>query len=170
MADSLKNPPVLSDDVEYSEWKNDLDIWELYTNLDKKKRGPALFLSLQGKAKVCARRLTKDQISAENGVATIVGELDKVLQQDADTRTFLLFKEFYEYRRPAGVGIKEFIIQYEHLYSKLGQFDIVLPQGVQVFFLLTAANISVDSEKLARATCREMKYQAMKTTILRIFF
>ena len=38
MAEALKGPPILSDDVEYSDWKADLEIWELYTSLAKKKR------------------------------------------------------------------------------------------------------------------------------------
>ena len=169
MADALRNPPILSDDVEYADWKADMDIWALYTNLEKKKRGPALYLSLQGKARECARGLTSAEIGADDGVKVITTKLDAVFQADVNMRTFMSFKSFYEYRRPAGIGIQEFIIHYEALYSKLGTFDINLPEGVQAFFLLTAANISEDSEKLARATCSEMKYQKMKETILKIF-
>ena len=149
MADSIKNPPALTDDVDYDNWTDDLEIWELYTSLEKKKRGPALFLTLQGKAKTCVRQLTKDEISSDKGVKLIKEKLDSIFQQDKDTRTFHCFKEFYQYRRPAGVGMTEFVIHYENLYSKLGTFDIQLPDGVQAFFFLTAANISDDCEKLA---------------------
>ena len=169
MADDLKNPPILSDDVEYSDWKADLEIWELYTTLAKSKRGPALYLSLKGKARECARGLTATQIGADDGVAVITQKLDAVFQSDVNMRTFLCFKSFYDYRRPAGVSMQEFMIHYEHLYYKLGTFNIVLPEGVQAFFLLTAANISEEYEKLARATCKEMKYDEMKSTILKIF-
>ena len=169
MADALKNPPILSDDLEYGDWKSDIGIWELYTSLDKKKRGPALYLSLQGKARECIRGRTADQIGGETGVQLIITKLDAVYQEDVNMRTFVCFKTFYEYRRSSGVGMKEFIIHYELLYHKLGTFSVELPEGVQAFFLLTAANISEEYEKLARATCKEMSYKEMKATILKIF-
>ena len=142
MSGDLKDPPTLSDDVDYADWKIDLEIWELYTSLAKNRRGPALYLSLKGKARDCIRGLTKEQIGAENGVETIKKRLDEVMQSDENMRTFTCFKTFYDYRRPAGCSIQEFIIKYERLYCKLGAFNIELPEGVQAFFLLTAANIS----------------------------
>jgi hypothetical protein len=48
-------------------------------------------------------------------------------------------------------------------------YDIKLPQGVQSFFVLTAANISEENERLARVSCAELKYQNMKETLLKIF-
>ena len=169
MSGDLKDPPTLSDDVDYADWKIDLEIWELYTSLAKNRRGPALYLSLKGKARDCIRGLTKEQIGAENGVETIKKRLDEVMQSDENMRTFTCFKTFYDYRRPAGCTIQEFIIKYERLYCKLSAFNIELPEGVQAFFLLTAANISEDYDRLAMATVKEMTYQEMKITILKIF-
>ena len=45
-----KNPPALKDDDSYEKWLKELAIWQLYTDLDKKKQGPALTLRLTGKA------------------------------------------------------------------------------------------------------------------------
>ena len=111
MTDALKNPPVLTDDVEYSNWKADLTIWGLYTSLEKKKRGPALYLSLQGKARECIRGLTPEEIGGDTGVDLIVAKLDNVFEEDENMRTFICFKRFYDYRRPSGTSIKEFVIQ-----------------------------------------------------------
>ena len=169
MATALKTPPILSDDIPYSDWKNDVNIWKLYTDLDKKKRGPALYLTLTGKARECVRSLKAEEIGGDNGLDLIVNKLNAVFEDDINMQTFTCFQEFYQYRRPSGVGMKEFIIRYEGLYHRLGTFDIKLPEGVQAFFLLTAANISDDHEKLARATCAEMRYDSMKKTILKIY-
>ena len=169
MNDSLRNPPPFTDDLSYEDWKQDVSIWESFTNLEKKKRGPALYLSLQGKARECCRGLTQNQIGGDSGVELILNKLDDVFQEDKDMRTFMAFRTFYQYKRQTGVSIKEFIIHYELLYHKLGTYSIELPQGVQSFFLLNAANISEDSERLARTTCTQMKYKNMKETILKIF-
>ena len=55
------------------------------------------------------------------------------------------FKNFYDFRRPAEMSIKEFIIKYEALYHKLDEYHIQLPEGVQAFFVLTAANVALIS-------------------------
>ena len=60
-------------------------------------------------------------------------------------------------------------MHYEYLYSKLIRFEIKLPEGVQAYFLLKAANISEENERLARATCGEMKYENMKECIKNFF-
>ena len=44
-----------------------------------------------------------------------------------------------------------------------------LPEGVQAFFLLHAANMTEDNEKLARTTAGKLTYSNMKETIMRIF-
>ena len=34
---ALKMPPILVDEAGYIEWKDEMKIWELYTDLDRKK-------------------------------------------------------------------------------------------------------------------------------------
>ena len=91
---SLKTPPILVDEAGYREWKDDLSIWELFTDLSNVKRGPAVYLTLSGVARDCVRELTKEQIGAENGVKQIVDKLDKVFLKDKDTQTLWFLKHF----------------------------------------------------------------------------
>ena len=139
---NIKSPPVLETEEGYAEWKVDLSIWEMFTDLEKKKRGPAVYLSLQGRARDCVRDLPVADIGKENGVKLLTDKLDRAFQGDENARTFQSFKLFYDYRRPAGTNITEFLINYENLYTKLSKFNIALPEGVQSFFLLNAANVS----------------------------
>ena len=164
-----KCPPQLTDDISYQDWKRDVTIWQLFTALEKKKQGPALYLSLQGKAKVCVRDLKPEDIGKEGGFKLILDKLDKAIEEDINYQTFSAFKTFYQFRRPGDMGMTEFIIKYESLYHQLEEFDMKLPEGVQAFFVLTAANISEENERLARVTCPELKYAEMKETLLRIF-
>ena len=130
----LKTPPVLVDEDGYGEWLNDVKIWQLFTDLEKKKQGPALYLTLTGRARECVRELTPEVIGGDDGVKKIIEKLDKLFMKDQNTRAYLAFKEFYDYRRPAGVSITDFIVRFEYLYHKLKQFDMKLPEGVQAFF------------------------------------
>ena len=50
---NVKMPPVLESEDSYIEWINDLKIWQLFTDLPKAKQGPAVYLSLTGRAREC---------------------------------------------------------------------------------------------------------------------
>ena len=67
-----KRPPVLSDSDGYLNWRADQEIWKMFTNLEKKKRGPAVFLSLTGQARECVRALGAEEIGKETRVKSII--------------------------------------------------------------------------------------------------
>ena len=90
---------MLSDREGYSNWRGDLEIWEMFTNLEKKKRGPAVFLSLTGQARECVRALGAEEIGKETTVKSIIEQLDKIVLKDRDTRAYIAVKKFYNYRR-----------------------------------------------------------------------
>ena len=112
---ALKTPPILVDEAGYIEWKDDLKIWELYTDLDRKKRGPAVYLILSGHARDCVGDLTPGEIGADTGLKAIVDKLDKTFLKDKDTQTFITFETFYSYRRSSGENITDFLVHFEYL-------------------------------------------------------
>ena len=169
MATNLKMPPVLESEDQYLEWSNDLKVWQLFTDLAKAKQGPAVYLSLTGRARECVRDLTPEELSANDGVKAITDKLDAIFKKDKNTRAYMAFKEFYDHKRTQGVSITDFIVRFEYLYHKMRQFDMNLPEGVKAFFLLNAANVSEENEKLARATVGELTYDNMKEKIQKIF-
>ena len=169
MGSKNKVPPKLTDKTNYADWKYDITVWQKFTDLVKEKQGPALFLSLEGKALECARGVDIDALSGNDGFGKVVAALDALFLKDADTRAFLEFKEFYEYRRKPSSDVTDFVAHFEYLYNKVLKHNMTLPEGVKAFFLLKAANVSVDHEKLARATCSELKYETMKQNIIKIF-
>ena len=133
----------------------------MFTKLPKKKQEPAVYLSLTGRA--------REAVGADDGLTKVMTKLDSIYLQDKSTRAFIAFKEFYDYRRSSGDKYADFIIQFEKFYNKIAKFDMVLPEAVQAYFLLTAANMSEDNEKLACTTCGELNYKNMKMTIMKIF-
>ena len=48
----ILSPPKLQDD--FNSWLYEIEVWKCVTDLDKKKQGPMIYLSLEGQA----RRLT----------------------------------------------------------------------------------------------------------------
>ena len=72
----LKAPPVFKEDGDYMSWKNDIEVWEMFTDIEQKKRGPAVYLSLTGKAREAVRDLKPAELGGNNGVQIILAKLD----------------------------------------------------------------------------------------------
>ena len=49
------------------------------------------------------------------------------------------------------------------------QYKIDIPEGMQAFYLLNAANMTEENEKLTRTTAGKLTYSNMKETMMRIF-
>ena len=48
-------PPILSCIDEFEEWLHETEIWQCFTDLDKDKQGPTIYLSLDKKIrKTCS--------------------------------------------------------------------------------------------------------------------
>ena len=86
---TLRTPPILAGQDSYLEWKEDISVWELFTDLVQTKRGPAVYLTLTGNARDCVRDLTPAEIGSADGVKKIIDKLDKVYLKDKDTQTFM---------------------------------------------------------------------------------
>ena len=72
----LKSPPNFDPERDnYEQFKKDIALWELLTELDNKKKGPAVYLSLKNKAREAVRNLPIEEISADGGLKTIIDRL-----------------------------------------------------------------------------------------------
>jgi len=166
---SLKAPPQFDPEKDnYEQFKKDIQIWELLTELDAKKKGPAVYLSLQNKAREAVRNISVAEVSADGGLQTIIDRLDEVYLADKNTRAYEAFQKFYKCKRESGETFEEFIIRFERLYGDLERYDMKLPEGIRAFFVLNAANLTAEMEKLARATTLNITYKDMKEQIKKI--
>ena len=64
-------------------------------------------------------------------------------------RACLALKDFYTYKHSSGENLSDFIVHFEKLYHKMVTHDTKLSEAVKAYFLITAANISEENEKLA---------------------
>ena len=146
----VQDLPELKDDSNYVDWRKDVSVWKMVNaGADKKQLGGMLYLSLKGKARDYVRAIKEEDICSETGFDTILEKLDEVYMTDKDTLAFVAAEEFMSYQRERDGSIRDFLIHYDYLYSKLAAFDMVLPEGFQALFLLRAANLSPDHQKLA---------------------
>ena len=166
---NFKNPPTLEKDKSYQQWKNEIGFWELVTDLDKKKRGLALALSLQGKPREVAFEIDPVKLNADDGVKFLVTELDKLFEKDKVDQTYSAYTDFDKCRRESTMDMSEFIINFEQKYNKCKKYAMTLPDTVLAFKLLDNAGLSQTDRQLALTACSDLKFDTMKSALNHIF-
>ena len=63
MANNIKNPPILDTSPSFEHWEKAIQYWQAITDLPKTKQGPAITLSLTGKALEAAMELEFDDVN-----------------------------------------------------------------------------------------------------------
>ena len=121
----IKAQTVFNEEEDYLNWKNDLEVWKLFTDTEKKKMSPAVYLILTGHAREAVRDLKPVDIGKQTGLDEIIVKLDAVYLslKDENTCVYVAFKEFYEFKRASGANFSEFIVKYEHF--NISQIDSV---------------------------------------------
>ena len=166
---SYKNPPSLDKDKDYSLWKNEVAMWQLVTDLEKKKRGLALALTLQGKPREVALEMDAAKLNAENGVEVLMTELDKVFEKDKMDQAYSAYTAFDKYQRDGSMNMSAYIIEFEQRYNKCKKYNMVLPDTMLAFKLLDNAGLGQSDRQLALTACSDLKFDTMKGALNRIF-
>ena len=167
---NIKNPPSFNPEEgdDYVTWKQDCNVWRMVTKVEKPKHGPSVYLALKGSARDKIRSIDNAVLNSDRGFEEVIAHLDTVYLQETSTRSYMAFKEFVEYRRKSGDKFSVFIVKFEKLYNEIEKYDMKLPTGAKAYFLLQAANISQENERLARVTSK-MEYPDMKTQTQKMF-
>ena len=71
---SIKAPPIFNpdEDDDYESWKNDVEVWQAFTKEEPKRQGPAVYLSLKGKAREAVRGIPVNDLKKDEGVDVVL--------------------------------------------------------------------------------------------------
>ena len=166
----LKQPPVLNPDSgdAYMDWKADMEVWRLFTKEEKKKQGLAVYLGLQGNAREAVRIIDQKDLATDNGYEEVIDALDGVFLKDEMTSAFCAIKNFVEFRCESGTGFAKFLVEFNNKVREVKKYNLVLDDGLMAYFLLTAANLSHDHERLVRTTA-SLNLDDMKDKLQKVF-
>ena len=169
MAGNLKSPPKFEEGSSYETWKKDVRLWTKLTDLDKKKQGIAVYLSLTGQARSIVSEVSEDDFCKETGVDTVLEKLDSLFLADKSLRQFSAFNKLYNLRRNDNTPIGDFISEFEHVYFEFKGQEMTLPDSVQAFILLSACNLNENERKVVMSGIADVTYNDMKEALRRIF-
>lgn len=99
----------------------------------------------------------------------IIPKLDELFLPDEERRQFVAFNNFYNLTRAAETEIKDFLIDFDHIYFKFTQENLALPDPVMAFMLLSSVNLPEKDAHLIMSTLKEVSFKNMKNTIKCIF-
>ena len=126
------NPPKYSQSKSYELYKQELLAWKEITELEKKKRGVAIALTLPEDDDSKIREKVFDQIKLEDlkketGLETLIEFLDKHLAKDDLADSLTKFEDFEDYRRAESQTIVEYISVFDAKYRKIEKKEMKLP-------------------------------------------
>ena len=165
---SWKAPPKLKEP--YVSWKEELLIWQNFTEVDAKKQGSAIFLSLPNpsSARDAVLELGAATINGDAAVAAIIAKLDTLFLKDDNVATYQAWQAFIKYKRDKTMSMTDYTIEFNKLYNLCKKAKLQLPTGVLAIQYLESANLAPEKHALALATCGDMTYDSMRTQVLKI--
>ena len=165
---NFKAPPSLSKSSCYDDWLKEIEIWQAFTDLAAEKQGPAVFLTLEGKAREAILNMDIEKIKGKNGVKNIVTELNKLYLKDKLEMAYEIYDAFERFRRPADMSIKDYN-EFERLLSKTKKFGTTVSPDILAYRLLKSANLEKSQEQLIRATVKDLSFIEMQLQLKKIF-
>ena len=162
-------PPSLSScNNNYRAWKKLIKHWQNLCSLSKPNRASAILLTLSGKALNAALQIPEEDLAKDDGVETLLKQLDTLYIKDELSEKFKALETFETYRRPSSSSIRDFLIEFENKHFKIKEFKVTT-DDLLGFRLIKAANLSPDKEELIKATVTELTYNEVKTKMSKIF-
>ena len=65
--------------------------------------------------------------------------------------------------------MKDYLVKFEQLYTKIKDHQMILPDGVLAYRVLNSANLTTDQMTLCRATMTDLEYSEMVKQLRRLF-
>ena len=158
----------------YELWKKEIEAWTVVTDLNKEKQAVAVVLNHPDdkviKEKVF-EELTLEKLNSKNGLSILFEFLDKHLFHDDVKNCLNKFEEFENFERGPKENIRDYVSQYDLIFSKLEKVNIKLPPELKAFKMLGKSNITKEERMIILAqvnyTNKESLYEEMKQALLR---
>ena len=150
-----KAPPMWrSGRLSYDAWRFEVELWDEWTAIPKNKRGRLVMVALPiddpsgAREKIRLAIQNGDiKISDDNGVQTILKELDKSFKKDDLSTVCEAWSSFIGYRRTVE-SMSEYITIYERKVSEMKKVKISLPAVVLGMQLLNGAVLDKNERQI----------------------
>ena len=150
--------PKLSDYSLYSDYKDNVVLWNMITDIPKTKRGAILLAGIKNDhpsfgvniQRQLFQKYRPEEIgSADDAVDKILEFLDGHIGKPSKHLKFQCLREIVEYKREAGKEFSEYAKHFEYLVSKAENAGLTtLSSDIKAGFLMNNANLSAQQIEL----------------------
>ena len=165
----IYSPPVLDKIDEIEDWLREIEIWQCVTDIEEKKQGPVVHLSLPDKIRKSCNDISVSDLNKDNGLNTLITKIKTIYTKDINALAYMAYYQFENFKRPDEMTIVDYINEFERSNNKIRQFEMVLPTGVLAYKVLNNANISSEKKQLIRATVVSLTCENMKKQLKAIY-
>ena len=168
MTQSYKTPPHWEESKSFEKWKSEVELWTLVTDLDKKKQGPAIALSLGGCKRDTALQVPNAEMNTEDGLAKVLNKLKEAYGKEESDRLFEIYVKFESIQRN-NRPMQDYIQEFESNYEELKKNNIQLPPEILACKLLYCAQLESRDRQIVLAAVAKLDFNSMKSSLRRIF-
>ena len=142
----LYSQPVL-EEIEETEWLQELETWQRVTDLEKKKQGPVVYLSLIDKMRTSCNDISVNDLNICDGLDTLIRKIKSLYAKDTNTLASMAYDKFENFKRPDDTNIVDHMNESERLNNQIKHFNMELPTDVLAYKVFKNANISDEKQQ-----------------------
>ena len=119
-------PPIFKEGMSYKSWKNKIDMWQLATSVKKEEQAIVVLLEsldCNAKAEKAVSELTANELNTNEGMNLLITKLDNVFLSETIDEAYNTYSKIINYKRNDDENITDYVIEYEHLYKRMTDFD-----------------------------------------------
>ena len=155
---------------------DELTMWALVTEVDKKKQGPLVWMSLPKNDPSNIKQFINDSIgvadlSKDDGIDKLIQAMKKAFQEEGEIEAFTKWKEFDKVKRKEGEEVRTFVNRFNTAYNAISRKQITIPPGTRSFILVQKASITKELERLVIHKIdftRDDCYEEVSKSLIRI--
>ena len=145
-----------------------MQLWEMATSIEAKKRAPTVFLTLENQAREAVLKMDINTLNEEDGMTKLYEKLDSLFKEDSSQSALLAYEAFEKYQKPSGLSVCDYLIEFDCLVAKLKDYKITLPEPVLAYRALKSANLRPEDERLIKATVSELTLAEMSKQLKKV--
>ena len=115
---------------------DELTMWALVTEVDKKKQGPLVWMSLPKNDPSNIKQFINDSIGVadlnkDDGIDKLIQAMKKAFQEEGEIEAFTKWKEFDKVKRKEGEEVRTFVNRFNTAYNAISKKQITIPASTR---------------------------------------
>ena len=105
-----RNTPILEDEKSYDQWRNEISVWQLVTELKPDKQALAVTLCLPRKARQTALEIDAKELNKDDGMTRLLTKLDSVFKKETVDEAYDTYHAFGKFTRSNQDTMSDYIV------------------------------------------------------------